>query len=364
MYFLLDSGRKSMTEAITRCTRCLLPSSYPNVDFDEDGVCRVCREFDAKYANINWKKREQKLEKILDKYRGKGKKYDIMVPFSGGKDSTYTLWLMKNKYRMRCLAYNFDNGFLDPNALAFVKKSASRLGVDLLTYSPDRELLNRVYKRALEATGEFCAACVVLMPTAIFRAADSQGIRLIAAGFSDILESPPPETSYMDRVCFKDIMKSEFSMKELKWDYFFPTLKRMFGVKQINLPNYIPWNLPEIYDTLNKELDFGKNMSSVRYDCLGTPHSSYLFRQRTGFGKYEYLYANMTRAGVIDREEALKIVEEREPKEPPEGFDEFLSGIGCDRSVLDGIESKSVFNFKTRNTSFRKFAIAVRKLLP
>ena len=353
-----------MSEAVTRCSRCILPSSYPNIDFDENGVCRVCREFDARYSGINWNARERKLEKILNRYRNKGLKYDVLVPFSGGKDSTYTLWMMKNKYNMRCLAFNFDNGFLDPNALAFVKKSAAQLGVDLITYSPDRELLNRVYKRALEATGEFCAACIVLIPTAIFRAADNQGIRLIVAGFSDILESPPPETSYMDRVCFKDIMKSEFDMKELKWDFLFPSWKRMFRVKQINLPNYIPWDLPHIYKTLNRELDFGKKMSDVRYDCLGTSHSSYLFRQRTGFGKYEYLYANMVRAGVIEREEALRIVEEREPTEPPEGFDKFIGKLGCDRSILKDIEKKSVFNFKTRNRSFRDFAMSIRKLLP
>lgn len=353
-----------MAEEIKRCTRCILPATYPNIDFDENGECRVCREFDIMNAKIDWKKREKKLERILNRYRGKGKKYDVLVPYSGGKDSTYTLWMMKEKYNMRCLAFNFDNGFLEPGALAFVKESAAKLGVDLITYSPDRKLLNRVYKRALEATGEFCAACVVLIPTAIFRAADTQGIRLIAAGFSDLLESPPPETSYMDRVCFKDIMKPAFDLKELKWDYIFPSWKRMFGVKQINLPNYIPWDLPAIYKTLNKELNFNKDISTVRYDCLGTPHSSYLFRERTGFGKYEYLYANMTRAGVIDREEALKIVEEREPKEAPEGFNEFLAGLGCDHSIMKDLKKKSVFNYKTRNRSFRKLAMRVRKLLP
>lgn len=355
---------ETMAEEVVRCTRCVLPSNYPDIDFDENGVCRVCREFDEMITKVDWEAREKKLHKILNRYRGKGTKYDVLVPFSGGKDSTYTLWLMKNKYNMRPLAFNFDNGFLDDNALLFAKESAAKLGVDLVTYSPAKELIYDVYKHALETTGEFCAACVVLIPTSIFRAADSYGIRLIAAGFSDILEAPPRETSYMDRVCFKDIMKRKFDLKQLKWDYIFPTWKRMFGVKQINLPNYIPWNLPEIYETLNRELDFGKTMADIRYDCLGTPHSSFLFKTRTGFGKYEYLYANMVRAGVITREEALKIVNEREPKEAPEGFDEFLQSIGCDRSVLNGIEEKTVFNFKTRNRKFRDFAMKVRKLLP
>lgn len=349
---------------IRRCTRCILPESYPRVDFDENGVCRVCREHDRKYSNIDWEARRARLERILDRYRGKGSKYDVLVPFSGGKDSTYTLWTLKNRYDMRCLAYNFDNGFLDPAALSFARASARKLGVSLFTYMPDFELLRDVYATAMRKVGEFCAACVVLMPTAIFRAADMHGIRLIAAGFSDMLEAPPPETSYMDRKCFWNIMKDDFSRSRLRWNYFFPSVKRMFGVKQINLPDFISWDLPTIYETLDRELDFGKSMADVRYDCLATPHSSYIFRLRTGFGKYEYLYANMVRSGVIDRDEALRIVAEREPVEPPEGFDEFLAGLGLDRSVLEGIENRSVFDFGTRNRSLRRLAIRMREMLP
>lgn len=352
-----------MTEEIIRCTRCILPENYPNIDFDENGVCRVCREHDRDYSNIDWESRRKRLEKILDRYRGKGVKYDVLVPFSGGKDSTYTLWTLKNTFGMRCLAFNFDNGFLDHGALAFAKKAAAKLGVDLITYTPDFGLLKKVYKRALEATGEFCAACVVLMPTAIFRAADTQGIRLIAAGFSNMLEAPP-SGSYIDRVHFKSIMEGVIPLKELKWDYFFPSWKRMFKVKQINLPDYIEWDLPLIYDTLNRELDFGKSMADVRYDCLGTPHSSFLYRIRTGFGKYEYLYANMVRSGVISREEALKTVNEREPKSAPEGFEDFLASLGCDMSILDGIEKKSISNFKGRNSTVRRLAIRLREMLP
>ncbi|MDM7992660.1 MAG: N-acetyl sugar amidotransferase [Candidatus Fermentibacter sp.] len=348
----------------TRCSRCILPANYPNVSFDAAGVCRVCREHDALYGSIDWKAREERLGRILDRYRGRGLKYDCMVPFSGGKDSTFTLWTIKNRYGMRPLAFNFDNGFQDPAALATVKDSCRRLGVDLATYTPDRGLLNRVYRRALEQTGEFCSSCVVLMPTAIFRAADMHGIRLIVAGFSDELEAPPRETSCMDRTRFWNIMKGGFSKKDLEWDFFFPSWKRMFGVKQINLPDYIRWDLPMIYETLNRELDFGRSIASVRYDCLGTPHSSYLYSRKTGFGKYEYLYANMVRAGVISREEALRIVEEREPKEPPDGFDGFLAELGLDRGILDGIQEKSLINFRPRPGLVRKAAIRIREMLP
>jgi len=354
-----------MAEEVRRCSRCILPENYPDVDYDEKGVCRVCREFDARYSNIDWIEKEKKLSAMLDRYRGKGKgKYDCMVPFSGGKDSTYALWLLKNRYGMNPLAFNLDNGFSEDGALLFVRKAAERLNVDLYTYSPSKDFLYEVYGHALRESGEFCTACVVLIPTAIFRAADIHGIRLIAGGFSDMTEAPPPEFAYIDRVCFWNIMKSRFTKKQLAWDFFFPSWKRMFGVKYFNLPDYIEWDLPEIYDTLNRELDFSKNLSDIRYDCLGTPYSSYLFKKRNGIGKYEFLYANMVRAGLIDRDEALRIVAERESQDIPEGFDEFIGRLGCDRSILKDIEKISIFDFKSRNKSFRKLAIKIREMLP
>ncbi len=105
-------------------------------------------------------------------------------------------------------------------------------------------------------------------------------------------------------------------------------------------------------------------MADVRYDCLGTPHSSFLIKSKTGIGKYEYLYANMVRSGVISMDEALKTVDEREPKTAPEGFEEFLKSLDCDISILDGIKEKSIHNFKGRNTSIRRIAIKLREMLP
>ncbi len=348
-----------------RCTRCILPESYPRIDFDGEGVCRVCREFDAKYAGVDRSAREASLERLLDRYRGRGRgKYDCLVPVSGGKDSTYTLWLMKNRYGMKPLAFNFDNGFSTPEAQFSVKRSVSKLGVDLYTYSPSTELLNRVYRRALELTGEFCSACVVLIPTAIFRAADIHGIRLVVAAFNEMLEAPPSETSYMDRVCFWNVMKGGFTRKELQWDFFFPSWKRMFRVKQINLPDYLDWDLGRILETLDRELDYRGTAASVRSDCRGTVFSDYLFRLRNGFGKFEFLYANMVRAGAIDREEALRIVRERGSEHPPEGFAELLASFGCDAGVLDGIGSKSLSGFRTRPRWLRSLAISLRERLP
>ena len=66
------------------CNNCILPETFPGIRFDENGVCNFCREF-----------------------KGKGS-YDCLMAYSGGKDSTYTLWILKKKYDLRILALTFD----------------------------------------------------------------------------------------------------------------------------------------------------------------------------------------------------------------------------------------------------------------
>lgn len=354
-----------MNKGVRRCTRCILPESYPDVDFDSKGVCRVCREFDHRNLNIDWTDLEKKLVRMLGRYRGRGRsKYDCLVPFSGGKDSTYSLWLMKNKYGMNPLAFNVDNGFAEDGAQQFIRESAGKLGVDLYTYSPSKEFLKRVYSHAMRRTGEFCTACVVLIPTAIFRAADIHGIRLIAGGFCEATEAPPPEYADMDRVRFWNIMKSAFSRKELSWDFFFPSWKRMFRIKYFNLPDYIRWDLREIHDILAKELGFERKLSDIRFDCLATPHSNFLFRRIAGFSKLEFLYANMVRAGFLSRPEAMDKLEEREADGLSEGFFDFMNGIGCKRSILCETEGRSTLDYSARCRKIREIAIRIRELLP
>ena len=73
------------------CTKCILPESAESVQFDENGVCNVCRQAEVKHEEIDWDERRKILDEIVNRYRGKGQ-YDCIIPFSGGKDSTFQLW--------------------------------------------------------------------------------------------------------------------------------------------------------------------------------------------------------------------------------------------------------------------------------
>ena len=54
------------------------------------------------------------LDALIEEYRGKYD-YDCIVPFSGGKDSTLTLYYLVKEYGLKPLVVRFDHGFLRPN---------------------------------------------------------------------------------------------------------------------------------------------------------------------------------------------------------------------------------------------------------
>ncbi len=87
-----------MTE-IEFCPNCYMPSTRPNITFNERGVCSACQWAKEK-EKIDWFERKDKLKEICDKFRGNGKDPDMIVPFSGGKDSIYVAYRMRNEFDM------------------------------------------------------------------------------------------------------------------------------------------------------------------------------------------------------------------------------------------------------------------------
>ena len=75
------------------CSRCVMPETAELLTFDEHGVCSVCRQIEYKHGQIDWAERGKAMDELFDRYRGK-QQYDCIVPFSGGKDCTFTLWYL------------------------------------------------------------------------------------------------------------------------------------------------------------------------------------------------------------------------------------------------------------------------------
>jgi hypothetical protein len=182
-----------------RCQRCLVPVHYPGSSIDAQGLCSYCRgekrfgvSSDPEVLALMAQKKQLKseLEQELAAVRGSGRRYDCLVPVSGGKDSTYLLWLLSHEYGMKCLAFFMDKKILPPLAHENIERTVDKLGVDLLVYRPDDTIVNKIYAHGLQhphADGcvkTTCRACYLVLQTALMRTAVDMDIPQIHMGFS------------------------------------------------------------------------------------------------------------------------------------------------------------------------------------
>ena len=99
------------------CASCSLSNQRPNscveyenydsknqtIAFDVKNICDACKTADMKAGKIDWEARDKELRELCDKYRRNDGRYDVIVPSSGGKDSTMAACLLKYKYGMHPL---------------------------------------------------------------------------------------------------------------------------------------------------------------------------------------------------------------------------------------------------------------------
>jgi PP-loop superfamily ATP-utilizing enzyme len=141
-----------------KCVRCGLPETYETIEFDALGVCNICNQHTHKNEQLDWSARKLMLDDLIESYRGKYE-YDCIVPFSGGKDSTFTLYYLMKEYGLKPLVIQFDHGFMRPGLLENNERTFKKLGVDVLRFSPKWDLVKRVMLESLIRKGDFCWHC-------------------------------------------------------------------------------------------------------------------------------------------------------------------------------------------------------------
>ena len=110
---------------LKRCSKCILPETYPFIKFNSNNVCNYCEN----YEKQNFLG-EEKLFKYLEKFRSKNGEPDCLVGLSGGRDSTYGLHLLKTKYEMNPIAYTFDWGLTTDISRINAAKVCGKLGIE------------------------------------------------------------------------------------------------------------------------------------------------------------------------------------------------------------------------------------------
>ena len=98
------------------------------------------------------------MDALVSEYRGKFE-YDCIIPFSGGKDSTYTLQYLMAEYRLKPLVVQFNHGFMRPMLRENNERTFRKLGVDVISFTPNWRVVKRLMLEALVRKGDFCWHC-------------------------------------------------------------------------------------------------------------------------------------------------------------------------------------------------------------
>lgn len=142
-----------LPEAVIFCKRCVTSNQRPRIVFDEQRICNACRYADKKRSVIDWAERQERLRAVLDRHRSRRGYYDVVVPCSGGKDSSFVAHRLKHEYGMHPLTVTWaphiytDIGW--NNLQAFIHS-----GFDHILGTPHGRVHRRLTRLAFELLGD------------------------------------------------------------------------------------------------------------------------------------------------------------------------------------------------------------------
>lgn len=307
------------------CKRCVLPYNFPHVKFDKKGVCNLCREFKGQ-GELKSQKSEyrKKFEKLIRETAGK-KDYDVLMCYSGGKDSTYTLSILKSKYGLRVLAFTFDNGFVPERTYLNIRNVVEKLNVDHIFFKPRFDILKKIFgvslkmsiypPKTLERASTACTSCMGLVKYSAIRFAIEKNIPMIGFGWSP---GQAPVTSSILRLEGAMMKSMEKAIKEPlrkivgdDIDVLFPKEEHYSGYGKfpifVHPLGFLHYNEKEILrriKPLGWEMPSGIDLNAT--NCLLNSLADEAHIKQYCFHPYAYEIAAFVRQGIMTRREGLK----------------------------------------------------------
>jgi asparagine synthetase B (glutamine-hydrolysing) len=339
LYKIVDASMP--TKDLRRCSRCILPETYPFISFDEQGVCNYCR----KYKKQEFLGRDA-LESVLQKYRSKNGEPDCIVGFSGGRDSSYGLHVLKRELGMHPIAYTYDWAMVTDTARRNQAKVIGKLGVEHIIRAADIHTKRRYIRKNIFAWLKKPELGMV----PLFMAGDKMfyyygrqlrketGIRFTIFAAGQQLEQMEFKVGFcgidQDLVNntklyhFDFMVKLRLAMWYSKQYLLNPSYLNeslidsifAFYASFINkddylyLYYYIPWEEKLIEETLKEDYGwesdgkYGKNQWR-----MGDGHTAfidYIYHTIAGFSEFDNFRSNQIREGLLTREKALELIKE------------------------------------------------------
>ncbi len=328
-------------EKLKRCTKCLLPETFPYIEFNEKGVCNYCQNYEKiKYEG------ESSLFDIASQFRSSNGEPDCIVGFSGGRDSSFMLHYVKKILKMNPIAFSYDWGMVTDLARRNQARLCGELGVEHILVSADiekkrknicanvnawlkkpdlgmvpllmagdKQMFNYYPHKLMQQTG-------IKLFFNGSNSLEKTGFKLGFCGINEQISSKKGQVytgisaknkfqlaayygknyilnpAYINTSLFDTIHAYYTS-------YFIPDISTYFF-------NYVPWDEKQIVSTLRKQYDWELASDTEATWRIGDGTAAfydYIYYTVTGFSEFDTFRSNQIREGIMTRDEALKIVQ-------------------------------------------------------
>jgi len=358
-------------EKLKYCTKCVMPGTRPGITFNEEGVCSACQAYENR-KNINYYERFEELKQLCNKYRGMNGAdgYDCMIAVSGGKDSHFQTYVMKELMEMNPLLVSVEDNFPMTEAGRHNLKNISEaFGCDVLTMKPNIRAQKIIMRKTFEKYGKpnyfidryiytypLHLAVKFHTPLLVYGENVSYEYGGIGTGAMETYSSRDQITNGVGSgIPTEELLGDGVTLKDLN---FFepPALEQLEQLDPIYLSYFVEWNSFKNYEIAKKygfhdlTHEWNRTHHIEQIDQIDSP--AYLVHSWMKYPKFGHASATdyaarMIRYGMITRDEAIQLVKAHDQALDPRSVREFCNFLGYSEKdfwrVIDSLYNPDLF---------------------
>lgn len=354
----------ALPQEVKFCKRCVMSNQRPRIQFDAEGICSPCRYAEKKAKKqIDREKRKEQFLRLLDRRRNKDGSYDVVVPCSGGKDSSTIAHRLKHEYGMRPLCVTFSPPIYSEIGWKNLRRFIDA-GFDHILITPSGTLNRSLTKVGLIALGDHNEIFDRGQMSGPIRVAYQHNIKLVMYGENGeveyggdptLEECPGMPWADFERIYYSmglnDLVKIAVEDSYLKEPilekslevYKLPPIEELkrVGLEFHWFGYYHTWTPQEHYYYAAKHTGFEANPEGrtegtyskyAQLDDLTDPFLYYMMFIKFGFGRATSDAAHEIRDGHITREEGIALVRRYDSEFPERHFKTFLGYVDLTES--------------------------------
>lgn len=300
---------------------------FPGIEINEAGICNFCLRASLK---SDWEEKMQTLSaefmELVGQHRKRGG-YDCVVAYSGGKDSTYVLHLLKTQYRLNILAYSYDNWFQSERAQKNIRTVLEKLSIDHFTVLPSFETIRRLLlhtiehppttSKALTRASAICTSCISLIRFMGLRLAVEWQAPFFVMGMTPgqaslataVVQMHPPMLKAAQDLFLRLIppaLRPRIQPLILEARHFEDS-SPLYSINPLAFESYDEARIMDVITDYGWEKPQDTDANST--NCLLNAFANQLHKDMFGFNPYSSEIAELVRSGRLSREEGLERLE-------------------------------------------------------